>query len=181
MRALGVETLIATNAAGGIRPDLETGDLMAITDHINFVGMAGQHPLRGPNNDDWGPRFPAMSRAYDPELLAALRSQAKRKGIPLKEGVYAMVSGPSFETPAEVRYLRLVGADSVGMSTAPEVTVANHAGMRVLGISLISNVAIDAVQAEPLDAASHHEVLEAGKRAVPQLLALLEGLLSELA
>jgi len=122
-----------------------------------------------------------MSRAYDPELLAALRSQAKRKGIPLKEGVYAMVSGPSFETPAEVRYLRLVGADAVGMSTAPEVTVANHAGMRVLGISLISNVAIDAVQAEPLDAASHHEVLEAGKRAVPQLLALLEGLLSELA
>lgn len=178
MQLLGLDTLIVTNAAGGIRPGLRVGDLMAITDHINFVGMAGHHPLRGPNDEHFGPRFLDMTRAYDPGLLELLRAEAKEQGVPLQEGVYAMLAGPSFETPAEVRFLRAIGADAVGMSTVPEVIVARHGGLRVLGISLISNVAHDSLAAG--EKASHEEVLEAGRRAEPILAGLLEGFLRRL-
>lgn len=179
LQALGVRTLLVTNAAGGLHADWQPGDLMAITDQINFVGMAGQNPLRGPNDEALGPRFPSMVRAYDPELLELLREVARPRGITLLEGVYAMLAGPTFETPAEVRMLRVLGADAVGMSTAPEVVVARHAGMRVLGISLITNIAIDTLEStgEP----SHEEVLEAGRRAAPVMASLIEGVLSRIA
>ncbi len=179
LRGLGAETLLVTNAAGGLRPEWAPGDLMCITDHINFVGMAGQHPLRGPNDPDLGTRFPSMVRAYDPELISVLRSVAESQGTVLREGVYAMVSGPTFETPAEVRMLRALGADAVGMSTAPEVAVARHGGMRVLGISTITNIAV-ATQESTVEP-THDEVMEAGRRAVPALMALIEGVVSYLA
>ncbi|MGC8880159.1 MAG: purine-nucleoside phosphorylase, partial [Anaerolineae bacterium] len=154
------------------------GDLMAISDHINLVGMAGAHPLRGPNLDVLGPRFPDMSQAYDPTLRTLARNVARNCGLPLHEGVYVCVAGPSFETPAEVRFLRLIGGDAVGMSTAPEVTVARHANMRVLGISGISNVAID----QPMSGrvTTHDEVLDAAKIIVPRLTELIRGVLDEL-
>lgn len=180
MQAMDVSTLVVTNAAGGIRQGLVAGDLMAITDHINMLGIAGHNPLRGPNEDTLGPRFPSMARAYDPELLDLLRREAVAQNVPLKEGIYAMVAGPSFETPAEVRYLRAIGADAVGMSTAPEVVVARHAGMRVLGVSLISNVAISSAEGD-YEEPEHAEVIEAGRRAVPVLASLIEGVLCHLA
>ena len=180
MRKMGVQTMVVTNAAGGIRQGFAPGDLMAIVDHINLPGMAGHNPLRGPNDDVLGPRFPDMSRAYDPELLALLRDAARELGIPLREGVYAMVAGPNFETPAEVRYLRTIGADAVGMSTVPEVLVARHGGMRVLGISLITNVAIDTLR-EGGQEPSHEEVLLAAQRAAPSLASLIMGVLQRLA
>jgi purine-nucleoside phosphorylase len=179
MQFLGVGTLIVTNAAGGIRPDLASGDLMAISDHINLVGMAGQNPLRGPNEAGFGVRFPSMAPAYDPALLALADEVAREQGLALRRGVYVMVAGPSFETPAEIRFLRAIGADAVGMSTAPEVVVARHAGMRVLGISLISNVAVDSLGMAQ-GAATHEEVLDAGRRAIPALIALVEGILTRL-
>ena len=179
MQFLGVGTLIVTNAAGGIRSGLATGDLMAISDHINLVGMAGQNPLRGPNDASFGVRFPSMAPAYDPALLALADEVAREQELALQHGVYVMVAGPSFETPAEIRFLRAMGADAVGMSTAPEVVVARHAGMRVLGISLISNVAVDSVDITE-GPATHEEVLEAGRRAIPALIALVEGILTRL-
>ncbi len=179
MRAMGVTTLIVTNSAGGIRPDLKPGDLMAITDHLNLVGLAGHNPLRGPNDERLGPRFPDMSRAYDLELLQLLDGEASAQGVALRDGVYAMVAGPNYETPAEIRFLRLIGADAVGMSTVPEVVAARHGGMRVLGISLISNVAIDSLD-DSQKRTSHTQVLEAGQRAVPALAGLLEGVLGRL-
>jgi purine-nucleoside phosphorylase len=183
MQLFGIQTLIVTNAAGGIRPGLRAGDLMAIVDHLNLVGIAGHSPLRGPNDETLGPRFPDMTRAYDAELLDLLRAEARAQGIPLHEGIYVMVAGPSFETPAEIRFLRAIGADAVGMSTVPEVVVARHGGMRVLGISLISNVAkVTFTSANDVQAgASHEEVLDAGSRTFPILAALLEGLLRRLA
>jgi len=179
MQFLRVGTLIVTNAAGGIRSGLATGDLMAISDHINLVGMAGQNPLRGPNDASFGVRFPSMAPAYDPALLALADEVAREQGLALRRGVYVMVAGPSFETPAEIRFLRAIGADAVGMSTAPEVLVARHAGMRVLGISLISNVAVDSLGMAQ-GAATHEEVLDAGRRAIPALIALVEGILTRL-
>lgn len=180
MQLLGVKALIVTNAAGGIRPGLKAGDLMAIVDHLNLVGMAGNNPLRGSNDEALGPRFPDMSRAYDPGLLALLRDEAQAQGIALQEGVYAMVAGPNYETPAEVRFLRGIGADAVGMSTVPEVLVARHGGMRVLGASLITNVAIDALREASQQEPSHEEVLEAAQSAAPKLASLLLGVLRHL-
>ncbi len=180
MQYLGVGTLIVTNAAGGIHPDFASGDLMVIGDHINLVGMAGLNPLRGPNEASFGVRFPSMAPAYDPALVTLAEDVARAQGIALRRGVYVMVAGPSFETPAEIRFLRTIGADAVGMSTAPEVVVARHAGMRVLGISLISNVAIDTLE-KVQGTATHEEVLEAGRRAIPALIALVEGILTRLA
>jgi len=179
MQYLGVGALIVTNAAGGIHPEFASGDLMVINDHINLVGMAGQNPLRGPNEADFGVRFPSMASAYDPALVTLAEEVAREQGITLRRGVYVMVAGPSYETPAEIRFLRTIGADAVGMSTVPEVVVARHAGMRVLGISLISNVAIDALE-KAQGMATHEEVLEAGRRAVPALIALVEGILTRL-
>src|SRR3712207_2468823 len=131
LQAIGARTLIVTNAAGGLRADWQVGDLMRISDHINFPGMAGQHPLRGPNDARLGLRFPAMTNAYDPELGALAQHVAIDMGVTLRQGVYAMLAGPSFETPAELRMLQSWGIDAVGMSTVPEVIVAQHGGMRV--------------------------------------------------
>ncbi|MFN2290320.1 MAG: purine-nucleoside phosphorylase [Anaerolineae bacterium] len=178
MQVMGIEFLIVTNAAGGLNPDFHPGELMLITDHINFMGMTGNNPLFGPNDPTLGPRFPDMSQAYDPELRQIARQVADEEDIPLREGVYAGLAGPSFETPAEIRFLRLIGADAVGMSTVPEVTVARHGRIRVLGISGISNVAIDM----PADGqeASHEEVLAAGRQIVPRLTSLVCGVLARL-
>lgn len=179
MQLLGIHILIVTNAAGGLNPAFKAGDLMLITDHINLIGMAGLNPLRGPNDPELGPRFPDMSQAYDLELREMALRVAKDLDFPLHQGVYICLAGPSFETPADLKFLRLIGADAVGMSTVPEVTVARHAGMRVLGISGISNVAI--IEPKGEQKAVHKEVLEAGKLLVPKLTALLKGVIGLLA
>lgn len=178
MQLLGLTTLIVTNAAGGINPGFKAGDLMLITDHINMVGMGGSNPLCGPNLDDFGPRFPSMTHAYDPALLAAARRAAAGLDFTPQEGVYVCVAGPSFETPADIRFLKTSGADAVGMSTVPEVIVANHGGMRVLGVSSITNVAIQEITTTA--ETTHQEVLETGKLIVPRLMALLKGVLTEI-
>jgi purine-nucleoside phosphorylase len=178
LQLLGVNTLIVTNAAGGVNPGFSAGDLMLIVDHLNFVGMTGAHPLRGPNLDSLGPRFPSMTAPYDPELLKLARQVSRESDVSLQEGVYAYLSGPSFETPAEIRYLRGVGADAVGMSTVPETIVANHGGMRVLGISSITNVAVS--ENESGQETTHQEVLETGRTIVPRLMKLLKAILSQL-
>jgi purine-nucleoside phosphorylase len=179
MQALGITTLIVTNAAGGLNPDFTAGDLMLIRDHLNLPGLAGNNPLRGPNDDNAGPRFPDMTYPYDPELRQLARQVAADEGIPVQEGVYAYVGGPSFETPAELRLLRAVGADAVGMSTVPAVVVARHAGIRVLGISTITNIATP--DPEPGAKTTHEEVLEVGALVVPRLTRLLHALLRRIA
>lgn len=178
MRRLGVKTLILTNAAGGLNPNFQAGDLMLIVDQMNFVGMAGSNPLIGPNIPAFGTRFPSLTEAYARSLRRVALDAARDLEIPLRQGVYACISGPNFETPAEVRFLRLVGADAVGMSTAPEALVAVHAGMQALGISAITNEAVDQLESD-LET-SHEEVLETGRRVVPQLTALLHGILERL-
>lgn len=175
MRALGVETLIVTNAAGGVNVNFHAGDLMLITDQINLVGMTGANPLRGPNDPTLGPRFPDMTNAYDPALRELTRQVASELGLALREGIYIMLAGPSFESPADVRFIRMIGADAVGMSTVSEVIVARHGGMRVLGVSLISNSLAQAHQE-----VSHAEVLAAGKVAVPKLASLIKGVLARI-
>jgi purine-nucleoside phosphorylase len=176
LNRLGVETLIVTNAAGAVNPDFEPGELMLITDHLNLIGMAGLNPLRGPNLDEVGPRFPDMGRAYDRELIALARQAAAENNLRLEEGVYICLAGPSFETPADLRFLRTIGADAVGMSTVPEVTVARHGGMRVLGISGISNKAN--IDGETLT--THEEVLAAGRVIAPKLTTLIRGVVRHL-
>ena len=178
MRALGIETVIVTNAAGGINRNFTPGDLMLISDHLNMVGIAGENPLRGPNDEKVGPRFPDMTRPYDPGLRQLAREVAAAEGLALQQGVYAYVAGPSFETPAELRFLHGIGADAVGMSTVPTVIVARHAGIRVLGISTITNKAI--LDPDSDRVVSHEEVLEAGALIVPQLTALIRGVLLRL-
>jgi purine-nucleoside phosphorylase len=178
MQVMGIEALIVTNAAGGLNPDFQPGDPMLITDHINLIGMAGLNPLRGPNLDDFGPRFPDMSEAYDVRLRALARQVAAQANVSLREGVYICLAGPSFETPADLRFLRLIGADAVGMSTVPEVTVARHGGTRALGLSGISNV-LPAEGAPPVET-THEEVLEAGRMLVPRLEAIIRGVLRAL-
>lgn len=175
MRRLGVETLILTNAAGGLNPNFHVGDLMLLADHINFVGMAGHNPLIGPNIPSFGPRFPSMTETYALSLRRLALTTARNLQISLRQGVYAYLAGPNFETPAEVRLLRLMGADAVGMSTVPEALVGVHAGMRVLGISTITNEAVDQLDTDQQP--SHEEVLETGKMVVPQLTQLLIGIL----
>jgi purine-nucleoside phosphorylase len=175
MQALGITTLIVTNAAGGLNPGFTAGDLMLIRDHLNLPGLAGNNPLRGPNDDNAGPRFPDMTYPYDPELRQLARQVAADEEIPIQEGVYAYVGGPSFETPAELRLLRTLGADAVGMSTVPAVVVARHAGIRVLGISTITNIATP--DPEPGATTTHEEVLEVGALVVPRLTRLLHALL----
>ncbi len=175
MRTLGVDTLIVTNAAGGVNAAFHAGNLMLITDHINFIGMTGLNPLRGPNDESLGTRFPDMTNAYDPELRDLCRTTAAEMQIDLRQGVYIMLAGPSFESPADVKFIRLIGGDAVGMSTVPEVIVARHGGMRVLGLSLISNSL-----AMGHDKVSHAEVLAAGQEAAPKLAALIKGVLARL-
>ncbi len=176
MKRLGCETLVVTNAAGAINPDYVPGDLMLITDHINLIGMGGSNPLFGPNMEEFGVRFPDMSQPYDKELLEIAREASDAADIPYQEGVYVGLAGPSFETPAELRFLKVIGADAVGMSTVPEVIVARHSGMRVLGISGISNKA----NLDGSTVTTHEEVLEAGRVLVPKLTGLIRGTLSRL-
>lgn len=178
MRRLGVETVILTNASGGLNADFEAGDLMLIRDHINFLGLSGNNPLRGPNDDAVGPRFPDMTMPYDPQLRALAHEVARDQGIQLREGTYAYVAGPSYETPAELRFLLTIGADAVGMSTVPSVVVARHGGMRVLGISTITNLATP--DPEPGQQTTHEEVLEVGNIVVPKLTNLIHGLLQRM-
>lgn len=176
MIRLGLEMMIVTNAAGGINPDFVPGDVMLITDNLNLVGMSGANPLMGPNIDELGPRFPDMSRAYDPDLMAAARKVASEKEIAIREGVYCGLSGPSFESPADLRFLRLAGADAVGMSTVPEVIVARHGGMRVLGFSGISNKA----NLDGSTITTHEEVIEAGQVITPKIETIVRGVLRSL-
>ncbi len=178
LKLMGVQTLILTNAAGGLNRAFRPGDLMVIEDHINFPGLVGHNPLWGPNEERFGPRFPAMSRAYTRALRDLAFQVARELNIDLRRGVYVGLGGPSFETPAEVRMLRALGGDAVGMSTVHETIVAVHAGMHVLGISTITNIAVDRVDAE--EEANHEEVLEAGKAVAPRLSALIKGILRRL-
>jgi purine-nucleoside phosphorylase len=174
MQRMGIETLIVTNAAGALNPDYAPGDVMLITDHLNLAGMSGLNPLIGPNLDVFGPRFPDMSQAYDRELCDLARQVARKNKLLLREGVYVGLSGPSFESPADLRFLRGAGADSVGMSTVPEVIVARHGGTRVLGFSGISNKA----NLDGNTITSHQEVLEAGQVLAPKLETLIRGVLA---
>lgn len=176
MQRLGIEMIIITNAAGAVHPEFEPGDLMLITDHLNFVGMAGSNPLMGPNLNEFGPRFPDMSQVYDRELCNLARTVAEENDLGMQEGVYVWLSGPCFETPADLRFLRAVGVDAVGMSTVPEAIVARHGGTRVLGISGISNKA----NLDGNTETSHEEVLEAGRILVPKLTSLVRGILRKL-
>ncbi len=153
MKRLGVEKLLVTNAAGGVNLDFDPGDLMLITDHINF---SGSHPLIGPNDDDFGPRFPDQTNVYDHELRARVKKAAAEAGVTLREGVYMMFSGPTFESPAEIVFARTIGASAVGMSTVPEAIAAAHCGVKTVGISLITNMAAGILD-QPL---SHEEVQE---------------------
>jgi purine-nucleoside phosphorylase len=173
LQAAGVDTFIITNAAGGVNPEFHPGDVMLITDHLNLIGMAGLSPLRGPNDDRLGPRFPDMSRAYNRQLMALARQAADVEGIRLREGVYVCLAGPAFETPADLRFLRMAGADAVGMSTVPEVVAARHGGSRVLGFSGISNKA----NLDGTTVTTHEEVLAAGKEIAPKLERLVRGVL----
>lgn len=170
-RALGVQILILTNAAGGVNLACKPGDFMLIRDHIN---LSGRNPLVGPNDDSIGPRFPDLSKAYDPELRQIARQTAESLGIELHEGVYAWFLGPSFETPAEIRMARLLGADAVGMSTVPEVIAGVHCGLRVLGISCITNMAAGILD-QPITA---EEVIDISERRRPVFEALLQGIVA---
>jgi xanthosine phosphorylase len=174
VRALGAEALVLTNAAGSLNAEVGPGELMALTDHINLMGA---NPLAGPNDDELGPRFVPLGDAYDAGLLAALRTAADAEGVPLNEGVYLAVSGPSFETPAEIRAFRVLGADAVGMSTVPEVIVARHAGLRVAAVSAVTNLA-EGMGGEEL---SHEQTLRVAKEGAARLGPLIERFVGDLA
>jgi purine-nucleoside phosphorylase len=178
MHELGIGALLLTNAAGGLNPTFRPGDLMLINDHLGLAAMAGANPLWGPNDETLGPRFVNMSDAYDGAYRRLAREIATQLGIELRQGVYVGLGGPTFESPAEVRFLRMIGGDAVGMSTVPEVIVARHVGMRVLGISGISNVALDSIDTQRQT--NHEEVLATGREMAPRLMALLRGILERL-
>lgn len=176
MQRMGISNLIVTNAAGGVHPDFLPGDVMLITDQLNLMGMSGLNPLMGPNLDEIGTRFPDMSQAYDRAYADLARKVAKENNITLREGVYAGLSGPSFESPADLRFLRLAGADAVGMSTVPEVIVARHGDMRVLGLSGISNKA----NLDGTTITTHKEVIEAGKVITPKVEKIIRAVLRQM-
>ncbi|MGQ9897734.1 MAG: purine-nucleoside phosphorylase [Acidobacteriota bacterium] len=172
-KLLGIEKVILTNAAGGIDPALAPGDLMLIEDHINLMAA---NPLQGLNDERFGPRFPDMTNAYDPAYRAIAREEATRLGIPLKVGVYAGLLGPSYETPAEIRMIRAFGAHAVGMSTVPETIVARHMGMRVLGISCITNLAAG-VREQPIN---HDDVIAVGEQVAVRFTQLLHAIIKRM-
>lgn len=176
MLRLGLEMMFVTNAAGGVNPDFVPGDVMLITDNLNLIGMMGANPLMGPNIDELGPRFPDMSQAYDRQLMEIARQVATKEDITLRQGVYCALSGPSFEGPADLRFLRLAGTDAVGMSTVPEVIVARHGGLRVMGLSGISNKA----NLDGSAVTTHEEVIEAGKIITPKMEKIIRGVLRAL-
>lgn len=167
MKSLGVETLLVTNAAGGVNRSFRPGTLMAITDHINFARV---NPLIGENDDSYGPRFPDQSRVYDPALREALLRTAQEIGVPVEQGVYMMFTGPTFETPAEIRMARTLGADAVGMSTVPEAIAATHCGIRVLGITLVTNMSAGILD-QPL---THEEVQQTAALASERFTRLVD-------
>ena len=172
LAALGVKTVVLTNACGGVNMDFKPGDLMLISDHINY---SGANPLIGPNMDEFGPRFPDMSDLYTASLRARIKEEAKEAGIFLREGIYAMYSGPNYETPAEIRMFRIMGADTVGMSTVPEAIVAGHCGMQVVGVSCITNMAAGVLPVK----LSHEEVTETANRVkdvFQKLIDLIDGI-----
>lgn len=173
LKAMGVETVVLTNAAGAVNMSFQPGDLMLVVDHINLTGA---NPLFGPNDEALGPRFPDMSRAYDPELLELARQAALEAGVTPRQGVYCWMTGPSFETPAEIRMARVLGADAVGMSTVPEVICARHMGMRVAAASCMTNMAAGVLD-QPL---SHQEVLDTMARVRPAFTRFLLGLMEKL-
>ncbi len=173
MKQIGIQKLIVTNAAGAVEPSFVPGDLMLISDHIN---LSGSNPLIGPNMDSFGVRFPDMSNAYSESLRILARQVAQEEAIDLKEGVYTFMSGPTYETPAEVRMVRLLGGDAVGMSTAPEVIVAVHSGMEVVGISCMTNMAAGILD-QPLN---HEEVVETSQRVKAKFTSLVRGLLEKM-
>ena len=179
LHTLGADTFIVTNAAGGLDPAQHAGDLLLLRDHIGLAAMAGNNPLVGPNDEQLGPRFPSMTGAYDASLRATAHVVAQEQGIALREGVYVMVSGPNYESPAELRFLRMIGADAVGMSTVPEVLAARHMGMRVLAISCVTNVTLSADMDSPPEP-NHAEVLAAAEQAGSYLASLIEGVLARL-
>ncbi len=176
MQRLGIEILIVTNAAGAINPDFIPGEVMLIVDQLNLIGMGGLNPLRGPNLAEFGERFPDMSQPFDRELMTLARKAAAGEAVILREGIYVGLAGPSFESPADLRFLRLAGADAVGMSTVAEVVVARHGKTRVLGFSGISNKA----NLDGSTITTHVEVLEAGKVIVPRLRSIILGVLNQL-
>ncbi|HRK89134.1 MAG TPA: purine-nucleoside phosphorylase [Anaerolineales bacterium] len=173
MQRLGIQSMFVTNAAGGVNAEFSPGDVMLITDQLNLMGMSGLNPLMGPNLDEIGPRFPDMSQPYDRSYCDLARQVARDNNITLREGVYAGLSGPSFESPADLRFLKLAGADAVGMSTVPEVIIARHGNMRVLGISGISNKA----NLDGSTITTHEEVIEAGRVITPKIETILRGVL----
>jgi purine-nucleoside phosphorylase len=173
MKALGIKNLLVSNAAGGMHPDFEIGDLMIITDHINLFP---EHPLRGKNYEELGPRFPDMSEAYCKDFIAKAKQIAERNHIKVVEGVYVGTSGPTFETPAEYRYFRAIGGDAVGMSTVPEVIVANHAGIKCFGISIITDLGVPGKIVE----VSHEEVQKIGDSAQPLMTQIMKELVKEI-
>lgn len=173
MRKLGVKTLFVSNAAGGMNKEFKVGDVMIITDHINLFP---ENPLRGKNYDDLGPRFPAMTEAYSKGLIAMANDIAREDGIRLMEGVYVGTPGPTFETPAEYEYFRIIGGDAVGMSTVPEVIVANHTGMTVFGVSVITDLGGKDVTEVP----THEEVQKAAIKAQPVMTRIIKGMLERL-
>lgn len=173
MKALGIENLLVSNASGGMNPDFEIGDLMIITDHINVFP---EHPLRGKNFNELGTRFPDMSQAYNKEYIAKAKEIAKRNNIKVVEGVYVGTSGPTFETPSEYKYFRIIGGDAVGMSTVPEVIVANHAGLKVFGMSIITDLGVEGKIVE----VTHEEVQEIGNKAQPLMTKIMMELVKEI-
>ncbi|MGL5692543.1 MAG: purine-nucleoside phosphorylase [Peptostreptococcaceae bacterium] len=173
MKDLGVETVVVTNAAGGANKSFKPGDLMIIKDHIN---LSGSNPLMGPNENKFGPRFPDMSTAYQAKYVSLVKECAKDLDMEVQEGVYAFFSGPTYETPAEVRMAQILGADAVGMSTAPEVIVASHCGMEVVGISCITNMAAGILD-QPLD---HEEVIETTQKVKSEFLSLVKAVVNRI-
>ncbi|MDD3078781.1 MAG: purine-nucleoside phosphorylase [Paludibacter sp.] len=173
MKAIGIENLLVSNASGGVNPEFEIGDLMIITDHINLFP---EHPLRGKNYNELGPRFPDMSEAYTKDFITKAKSIATRNNIKVVEGVYVGTSGPTFETPSEYRYFRTIGGDAVGMSTVPEVIVANHAGMKVFGISIVTDLGVPGKIVE----VTHEEVQEIGNRVQPLMTQIMKELVKEI-
>jgi purine-nucleoside phosphorylase len=172
MKQLGVRSLIVTNAAGGMKRGFQAGDLMIITDHLN---MTGDNPLIGPNDEELGVRFPDMSRAYDPEYVALAEKVAASQNLRIQKGVYSAISGPTYMTPSELTMLARLGGDAVGMSTAPEVIAANHAGLRVLGISCITDMAIG----DELEPLTHEQVVKVANATRPKFIELVRGFLRE--
>lgn len=171
-KAMGVKTLFVSNAAGGMNPDFKVGDIMIITDHINLFP---EHPLRGKNHEELGTRFPDMSEAYSPRLIAKANEIAERCGIKVQHGVYVGTSGPTFETPAEYRYFRRIGGDAVGMSTVPEVIVARHSEMEVFAISVITDLGVEGI----VEKCSHEDVQKAANAAQPLMTRIMQELVTE--